>query len=307
MERFAKELKRDPQLDSVLRQRGQQLGVAEGSRLARVVQSQGLDDELTRELGLRHGPASAWACEPRRWARRRRGGAERAFEALRAEVAPLRQGIELVYRQGQEAPAVDYSPTLGEMAKTLQAMQGRLAAIEGKPALGLTPQLFRQVIEDAGQRAGERAGRAMADGAAAQSAATRELQALVGRAHTRKDQREWLGVAAACGVMLGVVLMYLLVTVLPWGGGDWLAASLVGGGPWQAGQTLMRDADPEIVRQDGEALQHLRRAAGRVLHRGDRSRARGQGREGERYGDGIERDRSWNGPIMPVTVSSRSD
>ena len=54
MERFAKELKRDPQLDSVLRQRGQQLGIAEGSRLARVVQSQGIERELTRELGLRH-------------------------------------------------------------------------------------------------------------------------------------------------------------------------------------------------------------------------------------------------------------
>jgi Ti-type conjugative transfer relaxase TraA len=55
MEQFAKELKRDPQLDSVLRQRGQQLGVAEGSQLARVVQSQGIDHALTRELGLRHG------------------------------------------------------------------------------------------------------------------------------------------------------------------------------------------------------------------------------------------------------------
>jgi hypothetical protein len=54
MEQFAKELKRDPQLDSVLRQRGQQLGVAEGSRLERVVQSMGTDRELRRELGLRH-------------------------------------------------------------------------------------------------------------------------------------------------------------------------------------------------------------------------------------------------------------
>ena len=54
MERFAKELKRDPQLDSVLRQRGQQLGVAEGSRLARVVQRQIPDHALTRELGQRH-------------------------------------------------------------------------------------------------------------------------------------------------------------------------------------------------------------------------------------------------------------
>ena len=53
MERFAHELKRDPQLDSVLRQRGPQLGIAEGSRLARVVQSQKLDHALTRELGLR--------------------------------------------------------------------------------------------------------------------------------------------------------------------------------------------------------------------------------------------------------------
>jgi hypothetical protein len=54
MEQFAKELKRDPQLDSVLRQRGQQLGVAEGSRLERVVQSMGIDRELRRTLGLRH-------------------------------------------------------------------------------------------------------------------------------------------------------------------------------------------------------------------------------------------------------------
>jgi Ti-type conjugative transfer relaxase TraA len=55
MERFAHELKRDPHLDSVLRQRGAQLGIAEGSRLTLVVQSQKLDYALTRELGLRHG------------------------------------------------------------------------------------------------------------------------------------------------------------------------------------------------------------------------------------------------------------
>ena len=169
--------------------------------------------------------------------------AVRAFEALKAEIARLRQGIEFVYRQGEEGQ-VDYSPTLGEMAKTLQVMQSRLAAIEGKPALGLTPQLFRQLIEDAGQHAGERAGRAMAEGAAVQSAATRELQALVGRAHTRKDQREWLGVAVAAGIILGMVLVRVLVAVLPWGGGDGLAAIMVGApNPWEAGEILMHDAD----------------------------------------------------------------
>jgi hypothetical protein len=53
MEQFAKELKRDAQLDSVLRQRGQQLGIADGSLLARVVQGQGIERELTRALELR--------------------------------------------------------------------------------------------------------------------------------------------------------------------------------------------------------------------------------------------------------------
>ncbi len=54
LERFAKELKRDPQLDSVLRQRGQQLGIAEDSRLARVVRGDSSDHAVTRALGLRH-------------------------------------------------------------------------------------------------------------------------------------------------------------------------------------------------------------------------------------------------------------
>jgi hypothetical protein len=32
---------------------------------------------------------------------------------------------------------------------------------------------------------------------------------------------------------------------LPWGAGDWLASSLIGGGRWRAGETLMERAGPE--------------------------------------------------------------
>ena len=56
MEAFAKELKRDPQLDSVLRERGRELGIAEGSRLDRVVQAREIDRALTRAIDLEHGP-----------------------------------------------------------------------------------------------------------------------------------------------------------------------------------------------------------------------------------------------------------
>ena len=184
--------------------------------------------------------------------------AERAFEVLRAEVATLRREIAQMLRQGQAVAAVDYSPTLGEMAQTLAAVQERLAGIEAKPALGLTAAAFSQQIEEAGQRAGARAGQAMAEGAAAQRAATHELEGLAGRAYVCRRQRQWLAVAVAGGVLLGVGLWYVLPAMLPWGGGDWLAASLIGGSPWQAGQALMRAGNPSGFNR----LVHLSQACG---------------------------------------------
>ena len=67
------------------------------------------------------------------------GGAERAFEALRAEVAALRQAVE-----GQTAP--DYALTLGAIVKELQAVGARLDAIEAAPALAMTPATIAQQI-----------------------------------------------------------------------------------------------------------------------------------------------------------------
>ena len=56
MEAFAKALKQDPQLDGVLRARGRELGIAEGSRLDRVVQAREIDRALTRSIDIEHGP-----------------------------------------------------------------------------------------------------------------------------------------------------------------------------------------------------------------------------------------------------------
>jgi hypothetical protein len=171
-------------------------------------------------------------------------GAERAFEALRAEVASLRRGIELVYRHGEEAKAVDYTLTLGQMMKTLEAVQGRLAAIESKPALEMTPAVYRGEIDDAGRLAGEVAGRMLREGAAGLSAVTRELRDVSSQARMARQQRAWLISVGAVGLMVGVALWYVAVGLLPRSAGDWIAASLIGGGEWQAGQTLMQDAGP---------------------------------------------------------------
>ena len=58
MEAFARALKQDAALDELLRERGGELGVAEGSRLARVAALDGaaVERELARELRLEQAP-----------------------------------------------------------------------------------------------------------------------------------------------------------------------------------------------------------------------------------------------------------
>jgi hypothetical protein len=170
--------------------------------------------------------------------------AVQAFEALRVEVASLRTGIELVYRQGERAPAVDYSPTLGSMANRLQSIEQRLTAIERQPALAMTPSVFRERMEEIGASAGQVAGRALLEGAQAQRAATEALREVTTQARAAREQRLWNLSFGVAGVVLGIALWYVAPAVLPQSAGDWMVASLVGGGPWQAGQALMRRADP---------------------------------------------------------------
>ena len=183
------------------------------------------------------------------------GDAAQAFKALQDEVAALRHGIELVYRQVQAAAgapaatavpaAVDYSPTLGAIAKGLQAVEGRLKAIEGKPALGLTPAAFVAEIRSAGLTASEQGATALRTATSALGTASEEFKSVLGGARARGEQDAWIGTAAVAGVIAGVLLWYLAAALLPWGAGHWLAASLVGGGRWEAGSVLLQEADPK--------------------------------------------------------------
>jgi hypothetical protein len=166
------------------------------------------------------------------------GGAERAFEALRAEVAGLRQIVE-----GQTAP--DYGLTLGAIAKELQAIGARLDTIENHPAMAMTPAKYAGQLDATAERAHQASSKAVWDAKAQLGDAVRRVEHLAGAVSTRDEQRRWFGVATVCGVMLGVALWYVLPSLLPWGAGDWLASSLIGGGRWRAGETLMERASPE--------------------------------------------------------------
>ena len=175
------------------------------------------------------------------------GDAVRAFEALRAEVAALRRGVELVYRHGEQAGsgAPDYSPTLGQMEKALQAIAGRLEALEGQPALTLTPARFRSEIDSVASGAVSAISRPFIEAVQEARAAAHDLTALTGRVREGREQRTWVLTAGALGLIVGVALWYVAAGMLPRSAGDWIAASLIGGSQWQAGATLMEEASPD--------------------------------------------------------------
>ena len=140
---------------------------------------------------------------------------------------------------------MDYSPTLGGMAKTLQAVECRLQAIEGKPAMALTPARFEADIRAAGHWAGEQGASVVRATVAALEAAKRELEGVLAGARTRREQRARVATATLLG-LLGGVLLWFMAALVPWGVGHRLAAALVDtGGRWKAGEMLMHEADPE--------------------------------------------------------------
>ena len=94
-----------------------------------------------------------------------------------------------------------------------------------------------QLIAAAQRRASGRRQSDMQDVQTQLGNAARQLERSAGNIHTREEQQRRIGIALAGGVLLGIALWYVLPSLLPWGAGDWLVSSLIGGGRWQAGET----------------------------------------------------------------------
>lgn len=171
------------------------------------------------------------------------GGAEQAFEALRAEVAALRQAIE-----GQTAP--DYALTLGAIAKELQLVGARLEAIEGAPQLQGTPATIGRQIRDEAARLAEsqvRQAQAAREGFEKGQETLAHVAYLEQRAlHDRRILWAVGGGAALIGAVLGTMLFMEVNRHAPnnWGwSADW-AAWLMQANTLQAGYQLIDRNDP---------------------------------------------------------------
>jgi Family of unknown function (DUF6118) len=193
------------------------------------------------------------------------GGAERAFEALRAEVAALRQAVE-----SQTAP--DYALTLGAIAKELQVVGARLDAIEASPQLQATPATVAQQVRQEANR--------LAEGQVAQALAAREGfergRETLGRVafleqRAQHDRRiVWAigGGAALVGAVLGTMLFMEANRHAPddWGWSAGWAAWLMQADTLQAGYKLMDWNNPGTVAAVNEDIR-LGNAYANELHK----------------------------------------
>jgi Family of unknown function (DUF6118) len=170
--------------------------------------------------------------------------AAQAFEDLRAEVSGMRRAVEALSGAWEDNQPPDYSPDLGRIAKGLAVVAGQLDAINTHPALTMTPEQHRQAIAQAGDWLVRETTHKLDRAAQHMERERQHLADLIGAARRRGDQRNGLITVGIGGLMLGVLVWTILVEVLPWGMGTWLAAVPIAGNKWDAGLELLREASP---------------------------------------------------------------
>jgi Family of unknown function (DUF6118) len=174
--------------------------------------------------------------------------AERAFEALRAEVAGMRQALQSLPDVIKKSRAADYTETLGAIAKKLEIVGSFLAAIEQHPAIRTTPAQYNQAIAAAGESLMLKSVRELDSAKVAAMEERRELAAMIGTMRGQWKQWEWLGWTGIGALFLGLLISPMFARVLPFGWDGHVAAFIMNANRWQAGGALMEAASPDAWR-----------------------------------------------------------
>jgi hypothetical protein len=171
--------------------------------------------------------------------------AERAFEALRAEVAAMHQALRSVPELILKNQPADYTDTLGAIAKNLEIVAKFMAAIEQHPAIRTTPAHYHQAIVAAGDGLITKSVRELDVAKAAAVAERRELAAMIGTMRGRWKQWEWLGWTGMGAFFFGLLISPMFARVLPFGWDGHVAAFIMNSDRWGAGSALMQAQNME--------------------------------------------------------------
>jgi hypothetical protein len=202
------------------------------------------------------------------------GNAARAFEDLRAEVSVLRRSIESLPAAWKANQPPDYTPSLGAIAKRLQEVTAHLQAIEGHPALRMTPEHHQHAISQAGNALMRDVSSRLdqADHITRSHAST--LVDLIGSAREQDRQLQWLLITGAAALLVGLLMSPILARLLPFGLDGRVAAVIMRGDRWDAGADLMKAGNPvawnnlmaalDLSKANREALAACRNAAAKT-------------------------------------------
>jgi hypothetical protein len=196
------------------------------------------------------------------------GDPAQAFEALRAEVAALRQAVEAA----AERQAPDYSPDLGRITQAMNGVIDGLEAIEAHPAVRMTPDQFGQAMTRTGRElmneVAQKFHRARQDA----ERERHQLAGMVGTLQGKRDQVFLLGAVRFATFVFTMLASPVLLGELPFGWNTNAAATVMQAhNRWDAGSALMQAASPQgwqnlvaasaLVRANQDALSTCQKAS----------------------------------------------
>jgi hypothetical protein len=200
--------------------------------------------------------------------------AERAFDALRAEVAAMRQAMQSLSDVIKKSRPADTTETLGAIAKKLEIVGNFIAAIEQHPAIRTTPMQYNQAIAAAGEGLMHKSVRELEGAMAAAVTERRELAAMIGTMRGQWKQWKWLGWTGGAAFLLGLLISPVIARVLPFGWDGYVAAAIMSGDRWHAGVSLMKAGSPAawhdlesaaaLLQGNGAAIAQCREGAAKI-------------------------------------------
>ena len=164
------------------------------------------------------------------------------------EVSVLRRALESLPAAWQANQAPDYTPTLSAISKRLQEVVTRLQAIEGHPALRMTPEHHQHAMAQAGSAVMHDAVSRLEAASQGMQQRAKELAGIIGSARNRREQLKWLVITGAAVLLIGLLCAPFVARLLPFGLDGRVAATIMGTDRWQAGGKLMAAASPAAWR-----------------------------------------------------------
>ncbi|MGE3335876.1 MAG: DUF6118 family protein [Rhodospirillaceae bacterium] len=172
----------------------------------------------------------------------------KAFNDLRSEIYVLRRAVEDWREELKKRQAPDYETHYEKVRTAFSWLTKQLEELkkfpeeaaetigeEGRTTLEEAKTIVFATLEDAKRELHYAQNMTEKQGGAFRHAMEVWL--------TRKEQNRWLIRFGAGGLLVGMILFYGLARALPFDGGSYIAASIVGEDRWNAGLELLRKSD----------------------------------------------------------------